>query len=334
MINYKFDADLDTVLQEASNEELGPLVQFIKTDDGQELTEQEAFVRYYPNHQRYVHLISHEIRSLGGHSVANILRGGSGPDYRTVVVDVAKRLKLTISDEEAKDAPIANLEHKILAHVLKDIYGKMDEEQRALFLREVEQFQDNTDEDATATSTTTNDSDTTDATTSSSSSNNSNNNDTNAADQASTNSSEATKGSVTNTEKQKTFPKTYAVVLAVEQEDLRGLSPKVITLLSAVAASSMAHIMGITTKASALGDSVAHSVNQIISLIGSSLNRFASVLSALSDIGGPSYRVTMPCVVHVAMLRIKQGNDALKYRQPYPNQPQLSTKTQPNSPQP
>ena len=249
--NYTFDADLDTVLQAASNEELAPLVQFIKASSFSErLTSDDSFVRYYPNHARYCHVISAEIRAFGGHTIVNLLRGGKGPDYHTVVADVLKHMKIDYQEDDN----IFELERKLIAYVMKDMYGKMDNEQRELIVSEVKQYQ-------------------------------------------------ANDGAL--------------VVKALEKGDLAQLSPKALLLLSSVISSSIAKIMGVSVSISnALGSALGQSANKIQTLLNMSVDVLYSIFNSIYEFGGPAYKVTVPCVIHVAMLRVKQSSCLLEYQKP------------------
>ena len=254
-LKYTFDPDLDTVLQAASNEELEPLVEFIKSPQGSPNLAQSAdFKRFYPDHTRYTHVLSHEIRALGGHSVANLLRRGQGPSYRTIVCDVAKKMKVNF--DEDSDA-IAVIEHKLLAHILRNLYQNMNEEQKALFVSEVKQYQAND---------------------------------------------------------------SHAVVAAVEKADLQTLNPKAMVLLSSFVANTIEHIMGFTSALSTMvGTTLNQSLQRLLKLIVQPLSWLSHLLSSLTELGGPSYKATVPCVLHIAMLRVKQVSGRLPEHIPDPN---------------
>lgn len=251
-VHYTFDAELDSVLQAASNEDLDPLVEFIQQAHVSEnLTSSAEFKRFYPDHKRYVHIISHDLRAFGGHALANLLRHGRGPDYRTVVCDVAKRFKIQFDE----DAPLPQIEQKILAHVMKELYGKMSEEQKQLFVQELEQYQGDDHGGA-------------------------------------------------------------MVVQAVEKEDFGALSPKVVTLLSAVVNQAISSIMGANALITRVSDSLSSSFNRLQSIMSMPLTWLANMFYAIYDFGGPAYRVTVPCVLHIAMLRIKQSSNLIAYQSP------------------
>lgn len=270
--NYTFDAELDTVLQAASNEDLHPLVQFIKAASlSEKLTSNETFERFYPNHSRYCHVISAEIRAFGGHTLVNLFRGGKGPDYHTVVVDVLKHMKIECSEDES----INELERKLLSHVVKDLYENLDEEQRQLIVSELKQYQEE-------------------------------------------------QGKSENEETSSAL-----VVRALEKGDLKELSPKAVLLLSSVFSTSVAKLMGVSvTISNALGGALSQSVTKIQEVLTKSLDWLYGAISAIYELGGPSYKVTVPCVIHVAMLRIKQANFVLDYQKPLDPNSALEQKPQ------
>ncbi|MCK0535106.1 MULTISPECIES: ubiquinol-cytochrome C chaperone family protein [unclassified Anaerobiospirillum] len=255
-IHYTFDADLDTVLQAASNEDLAALVQFIKAASRTEnLTTDDSFVRFYPDHTRYAHVISAEIRNFGGHTVANMLRRGKGPDYRTVVCDVLEHLKISFEEQDN----IFALERRLLAHVLKDMYGQMDEEQRNMLVAEIGQYQN-----------------------------------------------------------QNASQENAIVVSALESGDFRLLSPKARLFLAGLVSGAISRIMGVTELVSVLGNIVGNSVNRMLTSLEKPMDWLVSALNSIIEFGGPAWRVTVPCVIHVAMLRVKQSSSLLEYRGPKP----------------
>lgn len=77
-------------------------------------------------------LINNEIRAFGGNSVANVFRSviGNGPiTYKEVATDVAKHLKVSVSDSMT----VTEIETAILQKILKESLEKMtDEEKREI----------------------------------------------------------------------------------------------------------------------------------------------------------------------------------------------------------
>ena len=73
---YKFDSDLEFLRQLDSNE-LNDLVDIIKGKEGderitQDLTSNDLYKRFYPNHKEYIELIMGELQCFGGNSFANV----------------------------------------------------------------------------------------------------------------------------------------------------------------------------------------------------------------------------------------------------------------------
>lgn len=252
-VHYTFDADLDMVLQAASNADLDPLVDFIVNNHITEnLSTSEEFKRFFPAHHHYVHIISHELRAFGGNSIANFIRKGRGPDYRTVVCDVAKHFQLKF----ASDDHLPLIEQKIIAHVMKEIYNNMTKEQKQIFIAEVQQYQDNN-------------------------------------------------GAM--------------VVAAVELEDFSSLSNKAIALMSLLVSNTVSHIMGARSLVPLLVGPLEQSFTKLRQTLRQPLQWLKQMLYHLYELGGARYRVTVPCVVHIAMLRIKQSSNIIEYHAPNPD---------------
>ena len=76
---YKLDRDLE-FLQYMDDESLDPLVQvLIRDKDGslrftENLSYQEIYKQYSPQHSKYWELIAEELQSFGGNSFVNIFR--------------------------------------------------------------------------------------------------------------------------------------------------------------------------------------------------------------------------------------------------------------------
>lgn len=252
-VHYTFDADLDMVLQAASNADLDPLVDFIVNNHiSKNLSSSEEFKRFSPEHQHYVHIISHDLRAFGGNSIANFIRKGRGPNYRTVVCDVAKHFQL----EFAPDEHLPLIEQKIIAHVMKELYSKMTTEQKQLFVAEVQKYQDNN-------------------------------------------------GAM--------------VVAAVEQEDFSSLSNRAIALMSFLVSNTVSHIMGARSLVPIISGSLEQSFTKLRHSLKQPLQWLKQMLYHIYELGGSRYRVTVPCVVHIAMLRIKQSSNIIEYHAPNPD---------------
>jgi uncharacterized protein YaaW (UPF0174 family) len=128
------DEDLLSVLREAPNEMLDPLVGYI-TSNGEgrlasSLTRCPAYVRHQPNHRAYWQEIASEVQTFGANSMVSVLRGGRGVRYREIVEDVAS--KFGVKPIPSND--VGAIERDILLAVLSRAYDKMTSEQRLEFL--------------------------------------------------------------------------------------------------------------------------------------------------------------------------------------------------------
>ena len=126
------DQDLNPVLDQASNEELGILHDIIMKKMTETLSIEDEYKSHYPDHRQYADLIAKEIRDFGGNSIANVFRG-EGPPYREIVWDVAKTVKAPFS----RGAALEETEASILATILEKALEKMSEEERTELLEEI-----------------------------------------------------------------------------------------------------------------------------------------------------------------------------------------------------
>ncbi|WP_105901869.1 YaaW family protein [Vibrio gangliei] len=229
---------LNTVLCKASNDDLSPLVDYLKKKLSEDLTCHEAYKKHAPNHQKYYGVIAKEIRDMGGNSFANVWRK-EGPNYHEIVYDVAKKLKATVSKSDS----VVEMENAILEKLLTDAIGHMTEEDQLEILKEVGH------------------------------------------------GDVSLKGSVTS--------------LAIAAFRAGGFKSYQLTL---IIANQIARVV--------LGRGLMLGTN-------AALMRWASILSGpmgwvisgvwtAVDIAGPAYSVTIPCVIHIAMLRKKQDTIVCK----------------------
>lgn len=84
--------DLYALLASCSDEDLAPLVEVITGRMTNFLDVAEEYKAHHPQHSKYHRLIGDELRRFGGNSFRNILRGGEGPPYDEILVDVCKKL--------------------------------------------------------------------------------------------------------------------------------------------------------------------------------------------------------------------------------------------------
>ena len=80
------------LLSICTKEDLDPLVEIILSRPLNFLNVDVAYKVHKPDHTRYHSVIGNEIRLFGGNSIGNLFRGGEGPSYSEIVVDVCKKL--------------------------------------------------------------------------------------------------------------------------------------------------------------------------------------------------------------------------------------------------
>ena len=127
-----YDSNLNPVLKKASNDDLQYLVEIIAKAMTNSLEKNEVYKVNNPNHQKYIDLIADEIRAFGGNTIANVCRGGEGPEYKEIVCDVADKLNAPYR----KENPIEKIEDSILETVLTQALEKMSESEKQKLLKE------------------------------------------------------------------------------------------------------------------------------------------------------------------------------------------------------
>lgn len=86
--------DLYALLSVCTKKDLDPLVTCITKKLSNWLEIHDDYKRHSPDHTKYYRVIADEIRLFGGNTFRNILRGGEGPSYDEVVLDVCKKLDI------------------------------------------------------------------------------------------------------------------------------------------------------------------------------------------------------------------------------------------------
>ena len=84
--------DLYALLSVCSKDDLDPLVKCITEKLTNLLDVNEDYKRHRPDHTKYHRIIADEIRLFGGNTFRNLMRGGEGPSYDEIVLDVCKKL--------------------------------------------------------------------------------------------------------------------------------------------------------------------------------------------------------------------------------------------------
>lgn len=108
-------------LDECSNEELAPLVQFIVDKGGwtESLTNDPAYKKYHPDHRKYLPKIKNEILDFGSNTF------WFQTDYQTVVEDVCKQM-----DADVGDGSIRGMETGVMAAVFTEMWPHLSAEDR------------------------------------------------------------------------------------------------------------------------------------------------------------------------------------------------------------
>lgn len=119
------------LLQQVSNEDLDPLVEYILKARTESLSKMEDFKCWHPDHQRYAGAILDELRLFGGNSFANLFRK-TGPSYTEVVRDVASKMKV----KNTGGMEIVELEEALVQSILRQALEKSEGEDR----RELEEI--------------------------------------------------------------------------------------------------------------------------------------------------------------------------------------------------
>lgn len=127
---YRHDPDLE-FLGSLSSKELDDLVKLLTHDkDGEtrwteQLTSNEKYKNYYPEHTQYWQEIAEEIQLFGGNSFSNLFRGGRGVLYKEVLCDVCDKLKVNYN----KFSSTNQIEDNLLMKILQDSLEKMSPEE-------------------------------------------------------------------------------------------------------------------------------------------------------------------------------------------------------------
>ena len=88
---YRIDPDLE-FLSKLTSEELKPLVHVLVYDKDnkkrltEEITSNDKYKQFNPEHSKYWDVIAEEIQRFGGNSFTNILPGGKGVLYREILM--------------------------------------------------------------------------------------------------------------------------------------------------------------------------------------------------------------------------------------------------------
>ncbi len=127
---YRYDQDLE-FLGKMESEELNDLVFCLTHDkDGdqrwtEELTSNELYKKHYPEHSKYWEEIAAEIQCYGANTFATVIRRGKGVEYKEVLTDVCRKMKVNFN----KNSSVEKIEQNLLLKILEDAIEKMSPEE-------------------------------------------------------------------------------------------------------------------------------------------------------------------------------------------------------------
>ncbi len=133
-LNYRQDKHLD-FLSKVDNESMEVLVTIITRDkdgkprDSEDLTLQDRYIQYYPNHSKYWDLIAADYQYFGGNTVANKWRK-YGILYEEILNDTCKDMKVNLP----KNASLETKETNLLLKILETALDEMSESEKKEFL--------------------------------------------------------------------------------------------------------------------------------------------------------------------------------------------------------
>lgn len=115
------------ILDEFTNEELEVIVKLI-VDKGwqtENLSKDEVYKKYYPDHRKYLDKIKTELSLMGGNTIANIarfiLKKNSNVSYREMLKDVCTKMNIKYEQSDTD----RDLENCLLATVLTRAFDKL-----------------------------------------------------------------------------------------------------------------------------------------------------------------------------------------------------------------
>lgn len=126
---YRQDNDLN-FLAKCSSTDLDTLVTILTKDkDGstrytEELTQNNLYKMFFPDHRQYWELIAAELQCFGANTFATWFRGGEGVLYREILIDVCDSMKVNYNAH----ANIERIEMSLLLKILTDSMEQMTPE--------------------------------------------------------------------------------------------------------------------------------------------------------------------------------------------------------------
>lgn len=127
---YKHDADLD-FLRTCSSADLDVLVQVLIKGAGgifrvsEKLTKSDLYRKHAPNHRVYWEQIACEIQCFGANTFATLWRRGHGVDYKQILIDACRIMKVNFNPHSSVEL----IELNLLIKIMIDLMEKKTDEQ-------------------------------------------------------------------------------------------------------------------------------------------------------------------------------------------------------------
>lgn len=129
---YREDKHLN-FLNRVDNKKLDVLVTIITKDkdgnirDSEDLTLQDEYKKYHPNHQKYWKLIAADYQYFGGNTLVSMFRG-KGVPYEKILKDTCSTMKVNLPKNASVETQERNLLLKLLEKSLEDMSENEKEE--------------------------------------------------------------------------------------------------------------------------------------------------------------------------------------------------------------
>lgn len=126
-----FDLDVTPLLRECSAPDIVPLVNYIERARTNTMGKATSHALYADPYFRLVDDIVYEVKTFGGNTLVNVVRGGGVP-YAEIARDVCSQMKV----KTTKKATVDEREMALLLKVLDDSLEKMSAEERSVLEEE------------------------------------------------------------------------------------------------------------------------------------------------------------------------------------------------------
>jgi len=135
---YKEDKYLN-FLKDVDNDSLEVLVNIITKDkdgnlrDSEDLTLQDEYKNYYPEHKKYWDLIAADYQYFGGNTLLSAIRG-HGVCYEEILKDVCKEVKVNLP----KNTTVEIMEINLLLKTMEEALDGMNYEEREKLIKDLD----------------------------------------------------------------------------------------------------------------------------------------------------------------------------------------------------